>query len=131
MQKLKFILLVLLLTSSFAYSQSGKIIIILKQPPPYGFKLEKMWNVTLVNNSQETYSIYLRGVATEMTEGFIVDAVTGTFTLPPGVKVVTASDTKPIKINETNKKYEDVVKNVGTVPSGSYDICVYVINSAS
>lgn len=112
-------------------SIQAQINVQLRQPPPYGFKLEKMWNVTLVNSSQTTYTIYLRGVATEMTEGFICDAVTGTFTLPPGLKVVSASNIEPIKINETNKKYEDVVKNVGTVPSGSYDICVYVINSVN
>jgi hypothetical protein len=129
MKLMKYLLIFIgIITASVSYSQ---VTVQLRQPPSYGFKLEKMWNVTLVNNTQETYSIYLRGVATEMTEGFIVDAVTGTFTLPPGVKVVTASDIKPIKVNETNPKYEDVVKNVGTVPSGSYDICVYVINSAS
>jgi hypothetical protein len=111
------------------YAQSGKIIMILKKPPPMGFKLENMWKVTLNNLSQQTYRVQLRGVATEVNEGFIADAVTGVFTLPPGVKSVTASDIKPIKVNETNPKYEDVVKNVGTVPSGSYDICVYVIDA--
>ncbi len=129
MQKLKYvILIVFVLTSEYIYSQ---VSVNLRQPPPYNFKLENMWNVTLVNPTQATYTVYLKGVATEMTEGFIADCVTGTFTLPPGVKVVTAADIKPIKVNQTNKKYEDVVKNVGTVPSGSYDICVFVIDAAS
>ncbi len=129
MHKLKYILLALILTTA-VYSQ-GIVVLHLKQPPPFGFKLEKMWQVTLNNATQQTYRVYLRGVATEMTEGFIADAVTGTFTLPPGVKVVTAADIKPIKVNETNPKYEDVVKNVGTVPNGSYDICVYVMDAGT
>jgi len=111
------------------YSQSGKVVIVLKQPPPLRFNMEDMWKITLHNSSQQTYRVQLRGVATEQKEGFIADAVTGTFTLPPGVKVVTAADVKPIKVNQTNPKYEDVVKNVGTVPSGSYDICVYAIDA--
>lgn len=128
MIKKSFIIPVLIFLSSITLSQ-GIVVLQLKQPPPYGFKLEKMWQVTLNNATQQTYRVYLRGVATENTEGFIADAVTGTFTLPPGMKIVTAGDIKPIKVNETNPKYEDVVKNVGTVPNGSYDICVYVMDA--
>ncbi|MBK8549536.1 MAG: hypothetical protein IPL53_00195 [Ignavibacteria bacterium] len=129
MKKTLFALLILITLSLNLYAQSGKVIIILKQPPPLAFKLENMWKVTLNNLSQQTYRVQLRGVATEVNEGFIADAVTGVFTLPPGVKSVTAGDIKPIKVNETNPKYEDVVKNVGTVPSGNYDICVYAIDA--
>lgn len=128
MLKIKYVPILLILISTALYSQ-GIVVLQLKQPPPFGFKLEKMWQVTLNNSTKQTYSVYLRGIATENSEGFIADAVTGTFTLPPGVKVVTASDIKPIKINETNPRYEDVVKNVGTVPNGSYEICVSVMNA--
>jgi hypothetical protein len=128
MKKLKYILTAITLVSALSYSQ-GIVILNLKQPPPYGFKLENMWKVTINNITEQTYRVRLRGVATEISEGFIADAVTGVFTLPPGVKIVTAGDIKPIKVNETNPKYEDVVKNVGTVPSGNYDICVYVIDA--
>lgn len=127
-QKFIFLIIIALITQNI-FSQSGKVVIILKQPPPLSFKLEDMWKITLNNSSQQTYRVQLRGVATEVSEGFIADAVTGTFTLHPGVKVVTAADIKPIKVNQTNPKYEDVVKNVGTVPSGSYDICVYAIDA--
>jgi len=127
MKKFKYELIISILLTVF--SLQAQVNVMLRQPPPYAFKLEKMWQVTLNNTTQQTYRIYLRGVATELTEGFIADATTGTFTLPPGVKVVTAVDIKPIKVNQTNKKYEDVVKNLGTVPSGSYEICVYVIDA--
>ncbi|MCI0450598.1 MAG: hypothetical protein L0Y79_12600 [Chlorobi bacterium] len=126
MEKLKYKLIITIFLTVF--SSQAQVMVQLRQPAPYAFKLEKMWQVTLNNASQQTYSVYLRGVATEMIEGFIVDASTAAFSLPPGVKVVTAADIKPITVNETNKKYEDVVKKVGTVPSGSYDICVYVVD---
>jgi len=123
---MKFLVIVttFFLTLSTIHSQ---ISVKLFQPPPYGFKLERMWNVRLVNSSQNTYRIYLRGVAVETTEGFICDAKGSAFLLPPGIKNITATDIKPIIINETNAKYEDVVKKIGTVPSGNYEICVYVI----
>jgi len=129
MKKIIIVLHLIIFSSVVSYSQSGKVVIVLKQPPPLRFNMEDMWKITLHNSSQQTYRVQLRGVATEQKEGFIADAVTGTFTLPPGVKVVTAADIKPIKVNQTNPKYEDVVKNVGTVPSGSYDICVYAIDA--
>lgn len=90
------------LTTAAVYSQ-GIVIAHLKHPPPFGFKLEKMWQVTLNNATQQTYNVYLRGVATENSEGFIADAITGTFTLPPGVKVVNTArnyDLTNVSINK-------------------------------
>ncbi|MBZ0202730.1 MAG: hypothetical protein K8I03_06915 [Ignavibacteria bacterium] len=131
MRKLKYILLIIIaLIAQNIFSQSGKIVIILKQPPPLAFKLENMWNVTLQNTGTTSIRVYLRGIATETSEGFIAEATTAAFNLPPGVKVVTAADIKPIKIERTNPKYEDVVKIVGTVPSGSYEICVTAHDAA-
>jgi hypothetical protein len=103
-----------------------QIQVLLQQPPPHQFKLEHMWRVTLNNPTDTIFRVYLYGVAVEAHNGFIVDAITGSFTLPPGRKKVTASDIRPIDIQNTNDKYEAIVKNTGNVPSGDYEICVTV-----
>lgn len=103
----------------------------LQQPPPNQFKLEHMWKVTLNNLTTGTFKVYLYGKATESRAGFIVDAKTASFSLPPGFKRVTASDIGPIDVLETNKKYEKIVLNTGNVPSGDYHICITVRNAAT
>ena len=107
----------------------NNLVVSLHQPPTYQFHLENMWNVTLVNTSQTTYRVYLKGTATKTDEGLIALAHTGVFILNKGLKVVNASEINPIHIDETNPKYESIVKHIGAVPNGNYDICVSVINA--
>jgi hypothetical protein len=120
-----FLLFILTLPS---YAQ---VTVILQQPPPLQFKLEHMWKVTLVNTTQTTYRVYLHGTATEQRNGVIADANTGLFSLPPGTKMVTATDLNPITVNDANKTYKEVVNKTGSVPTGNYDICVEAIDEAT
>ncbi len=113
----------------FIGSADAQIIVNLTQPPPYQFKIEHLWKVSLMNPSPTTYRVYLVGRATEKKDGRIVEATTTTFSLPPGLKVVGARELAPLDVKESNTKYSDVVKNIGGVPSGDYDICVSVYNS--
>ncbi len=39
-----------------------------------------MWKVTLINPPNTTYRVYLKGTATELGEGLILDATTAAFT---------------------------------------------------
>lgn len=121
-----FIALLLVFTINCAIPQ---VQVSLQQPPPNQFKLEHMWKVTLNNLTKETFRVYLYGKATESRAGFIVDAKTASFSLPPGFKRVTAGDIGPIDVLETNKKYEKIVLNTGNVPSGDYLICITVRNA--
>ncbi|MCX6150577.1 MAG: hypothetical protein NTX22_08655 [Ignavibacteriales bacterium] len=120
------ILLILLSTQSTAIAQ---VIVVLQQPPPYQFKVENMWKVTLINPTNTTYKVYLKGTATESLKGPIVAATTASFLLPPGLKIINTHDLMPLQIESTNSKYSDVVKNIGGVPTGEYEICVAVINT--
>ena len=130
MLKLKYILIILMfLFIGTKHIMAGDVIIQLRQPPQYQFKLEHMWNVTLVNTSQTTYNVYLYGIATKSGEGKIVDANTSKFQLPPGTKIVQPQNISPINIIEAKKEYEAPVKHLGAVPNGNYDICVSVINA--
>jgi len=129
MQKLKGILIILILTaSSILYSQSN-VTVQLRQPPPYSFHVEDMWKVTLNNVTQNTYNIYLHGVATKIGGGRIVAANTSTFRLGGGRRMVNASEISPIDVTEKDKIYEDVINHTGGLPNGEYEICVSVINA--
>jgi len=132
MQKLKYILLIIIaLLAQNIYSQTGKIIIILKKPPPHRCFTGDMFNLTIINPTQETYRVYLRGTSTESIIGLVLDASCTTFDLPPGTKIVKTSDVGKVTINEKNEKYKDVITRMGQLPSGDYDICVDVINAST
>ncbi|MEK9137320.1 MAG: hypothetical protein AAB393_09360, partial [Bacteroidota bacterium] len=123
-----FLLLLAITVPSISHAQ---ITVILQQPPPYQFKVEHIWKLTLVNPTQTTYRISLHGRATELYEGLIVDATTTTFALPPGTKIINPRELVPINIRDANPKYRVVVQNIGGVPTGDYEICVSVINAAN
>ncbi|MFA4924780.1 MAG: hypothetical protein WC557_11355, partial [Ignavibacteriaceae bacterium] len=125
--KLMSLLIFLTAINSNVFAQ---VTVHLQQPPPYQFKVEQMWKVTLINQTKTTYRVYLKGTATESGEGLILDATTTTFTLPPGVKIINARELAPLNIKESNPKYTDVVTRIGGVPTGDYEICVAVINSS-
>lgn len=132
MRKLKYILIVIIaLVAQNIFSQSGKIVIRLKKPPPFVFYTEDMFKLTIINPTQETYRVYLHGRSTEALIGLVIDASCNTFDLPPGVKTVQTGDVGKVTINEKNEKYKDVITRMGQLPSGNYDICVDVVNAAT
>jgi len=108
----------------------SQVLVWVKKPPPYQFTVERFWKVTLTNPTMTTYRVYLVGRATERTDGRVVEATTTSFALPPGIKVVNPRDLAPLDVKEYNTKYSDVVKHIGSVPSGDYDICVTAYNAA-
>ncbi|MEI6090131.1 MAG: hypothetical protein WCR42_06750 [bacterium] len=110
---------------------NAQVVVTFTAPPTTQFKLENMWNVTLMNPTRENYKVYLIGRATERQNGNIVMVKTTIFNLPPGLKIVNSRELAPLKVLESNSRYSDVINNVGTVPSGDYDICITVYDSYS
>ncbi len=127
MKNLKCLLVSLILINTL-HSQS-QITVTLRQPPPYQFKVEDFWKVTLHNTTQNTYNVYLYGIATKTGEGKIVDANTSKFQLPPGTRIVQPKDISPINIIDKKKAYEDAIKFTGGLPTGDYEICLTVYNA--
>jgi len=107
----------------------AQVTVVLQQPPPYQFNVDYMWKVTLINPTNTTYKIYLTGVATESLQGQIIKATSAAFSLAPGVKIINTHDLIPMKVEATNNRYTSVVKNIGTLPTGNYEICVNVIDA--
>ncbi len=107
------------------------VTVILSQPPPNQLRVSDLWRVQLFNNSDEPIEVFLQGIATRVGEGQIVDAESRIFTLPPGRLAVKGSQLEPITVNQSNPKYRDIVTRTGTVPSGEYEICVFVRSAAT
>lgn len=120
----------LALAASFvcATSAYAQITVIIQQPPPNQLKVESLWNITITNSSTNTYEVYLLGKVTEEREGLLFEASTTRFSLKPGLTRLNLQMISPIKVNYTNKKYQDVIIKTGSVPEGIYDYCINVID---
>ncbi|MBL0176532.1 MAG: hypothetical protein IPP94_14915 [Ignavibacteria bacterium] len=70
---------------AFSAGADAQVTITLQQPPPYQFKLEHMWKVTLMNPTRTTFNVYTVGRATERRDGRIVEATTAISPFPPGL----------------------------------------------
>jgi len=125
MKTFRIILLFFIVTIS-TYAQ---ITIHLQQPPPYQFKVEQFWKIVLINNSDRAVNVYLKGTATESSQGKIIEATSSVISLQPGVKTVSGRDLGPFSVSESNDRYKNIMTNTGSIPSGSYDICVAVFEA--
>lgn len=105
----------------------------LTQPPPNQLNIADFWKVQLNNRSGREVRIYLHGTGeeTSIPDGIIVDVDTRVFTLPPGITTVTGSFVQPIKVNESNKKYQDALLRSGVMPTGEYTVCVEAVEEQS
>ena len=123
---LRFSLLAILILL-FAANSYSQIIVNLQQPPPNQWHVEDMWQLTLTNTSQESCNVYLYGTVEEADAGLIFEGTSATFTLEPNYSgLVYRSDLEPADVEFTNDDYEDIVQKTGTLPAGTYTICIYV-----
>ena len=115
------------LITSFTGAQT--IIVVLKQPPPNQWHVEDLWQLTLINTSQESYNVYLYGTVEEAGAGFVFEGITASFTLESNYSgPVYPGDLEPVDVGYVNSDYEDIVQKTGTLPAGTYTICIYVKN---
>ncbi len=111
----------------FATAAQAQVTVILRQPPPNQLRIADLWQITVVNPTDNTYLVYLRGTARHDRDGIVVDATSDRFVLAPNAtKVVNGNDVSPIKVDSSNKRYQDILMQTGAAPSGRYEICVYV-----
>ncbi len=119
------LLLILLLSDSY-FAQG--VTVQLQSPPPYQMRIEDMWNLVVINRDKEK-QIYLHGIAIEQSSGLIVDIISSIFTIPSGTKRIKAADVGTIKINQKNSNYQSVINRLSSLPNGTYEICVEVIDA--
>lgn len=117
-------------TILFTVNLSAQVNVYLEQPPPFQFKTDNLWKVTLVNNGTSA-TVYLRAEVTDLnTNRKVAEGRTSTFLLPSGLKKVNASEISPVDIKKYDSEIDKTLNTTGTFKSGEYNICIYAINSA-
>ena len=100
----------------------------IQQPPLNQLRVEHLWQVTLSNTSQDILNVYLYGTLTEQKDGTVLTATTSSINLSPGLKKINVHELEPISVDYPNSdsKYREALIRTGNMPSGEYEICVYV-----
>ncbi|MBL7127803.1 MAG: hypothetical protein ISS16_02340 [Ignavibacteria bacterium] len=118
-----YLVLILIFTESL-YSQ---ITIQLQQPPPFQFKVEHLWRAN-INNPGQAVNVYLFGTI-ERGSRRLLDATTSVFLLPTGLTRVNAKEISPIDVEKYSNEVEETLNKTGTLQSGTYNICLYVMDA--
>ena len=127
MKKIIFTTVVIIL---FTINLSAQVNVYLEQPPPFQFKADNLWKVTL-SNSGPAISVYLFAQVTDIkTNQKVAEGKTSSFSLPTGTKRVNASEISPIDIKKYDNNIEKTLNSTGTFKSGEYNICIYARSSA-
>ena len=121
-----FAIVITFLLLSVAAQAQGEVMVTLVRPPDTQVRVADLWKVTVTNLTQGTLSVYLNGIVIETTDGEVVNAESKIFDLPPGTHILDGNQLSPIKVNSSREPYKKIVIATGTVPSGEYEVCVYV-----
>jgi hypothetical protein len=89
-------------------------------------KIADLWNLSVINTSNNDYRIYLQGSASESKDGLIAEAKTPAFDLKAHeTKSFTPNNIGSADISWKNNKYKEIIIRTGGAPAGNYTICVY------
>lgn len=124
--------LVYLLISGAAFSNlNAQIIVKLDQPPPYKFKIEDLWKLTITNLANAV-DVYLFATAVRIEDEILLaEATSSIFKLPSGVKRVNAAEIGPIDLKKFSDEIDKTLDRFGSLPDGDYRICVNVVSVES
>jgi len=104
--------------------------VIIQPPSPYKFLVDDMWKLTLTNLETQPLQVYLEAAITEETAGTIATASTTGFMLNPGLTVFNNSNfhelNPEVSYSSSDPRYQESVLRTGGLPSGYYEICIYV-----
>jgi hypothetical protein len=105
----------------------AQVTITFMQPPPNQWKMAYMWNLTIINGTSLSQTIYLHGTLTEAKVGLIAESTSAKFSLPPNYSgFLNTSWLSPVHQDYVAGNYEDVVRKTSRLPDGTYIICVTV-----
>jgi hypothetical protein len=126
--KIVLTLFVLLFFSNISYSQ---VTAILHPPPPFRFNASDLWKVSLTN-SGSPIDIYLKAIV-KKNNTMLVEATSSSFTLQTTLvpKLINAASISPIDLKKYSTEVDDNFKTTGSLPSGRYNICIYVYSKGT
>jgi len=121
-------LFVLMFLANISYSQ---VTAVLLPPPPFRFNASDLWKVTLINTGAPV-NIYLKAIVRK-SNMMLVEATSAPFVLPTTLtpKLISAASISPIDLKKYSSEVDDNFKSTGSLPSGRYNICIYVYASGT
>lgn len=122
------VLLGILHNVNFLFAQT-QVTITVRRPPPNQLKIADLWEITINNLSRQSLRGYLHGTVNEAKDGEIVNVTSSIFSIAPGVKVYHAADIEPLKVISVQEKYKTPFLRTGSVPDGTYEVCVEVLDA--
>ncbi|MCH7964311.1 MAG: hypothetical protein IH852_10295 [Bacteroidetes bacterium] len=101
------------------------------KPAPYNqLYMESLWNLTIINTTQDTLLAYLYATLEEREDGPIANGTSTAFQLLPGLRTFTGADyswlNPEIDYISSDPRYKDGIMRTGVFPAGDYTYCVYV-----
>jgi hypothetical protein len=112
-------------------SVEAQVIVRLETPPPFKFKIENLWKITL-ENPGNALNVYLFATAERISDRVrLADATSSVFNMPRGTKRVNAAEISPIDVKKYSDEIEKTLDRFGTLPDGDYRICVNVVSVES
>lgn len=115
----------------FIVDLCAQVLVTIKPPPPNQIRVEHLWDISIFNSTSKEYEVFLIGEVTEQNNGIIFNARSNQFLLKAGYNKIAPSMLKPININYSEKRYEDIIIKTGSLPEGEFNYCIRVIESST
>jgi hypothetical protein len=111
--------IIILFFTGLSVLSKGQVTVSVQLPPAGQIQKDQLWNLVLVNNSNEILdATLLLNLQDAMTGQTVLSAVTGSILLQKGVKVLSMQDIQPVQYNFIGT---DFMGNY--LPMGSYIAC--------
>lgn len=106
----------------------GQVVMTL-QLPPLGLTIKpQLWNLSLINTSDEALSVRIEMVMDDVSTGLrVLKGTSRMFNLPRGVKQVLPGDIMPITYEAGNPGYSVDPNPDGFLPIGIFNICYSIL----
>lgn len=116
----------------FSLNVMAQVVVNLHQPPPDRWNIEDLWSLTLTNTTAESYRVYLYATVEEAERGLVAKGNSSSFLLDGNFSgQVTRSDLEPVNADFVLGEVQTIVERTGTLPAGTYTICIYVREDGS
>lgn len=105
----------------------------LRQPPPGQLRYSDIWEVDILNAGRSPLDVQLVAVVRMRTGQLLLTATSRLFTLPPGMKVISAAGSKelgPIQTQYAGGGFRDAVVRTSAFPAGDYQVCMTLRTSS-
>ena len=121
-------LAILILFLMFFQKAPAQIKMILATPASNSLYISDLWNVHLINQSEEPFTIYMHGQIEETSEGLIFEGISDTLTIPGNKSL----DPEIKNISEDNiifllPELSDSANLCDFFPGGTLTICTSII----